>query len=200
MAKIANLAQVATSTVGTGTVTLGAPITGALSFAAAGVQDGDIVSYAIQDGGNSEVGRGVFNLAASTLTREILKSTNSDDPIVLSGNAVVMVTRLAEDHITENKALGNVTGATSINLQEANIFNATVTGSVTWTFTAADVSDGFVIHLTNGGAFAQIWPASVDWPRGNAPILTPSGLDVLVFVTTNGGTTWRGALAMKDSK
>jgi hypothetical protein len=32
----------------------------------------------------------------------------------------------------------------------------------------------------------------VDFPAGTAPTLTASGLDILVFVTTDGGTIYHG--------
>ena len=54
---------------------------------------------------------------------------------------------------------------------------------------------GFTLKLVNGGAFAQTWPASVDWPAATAPTLTASGTDVLVFITCDGGTTWYGFVA-----
>lgn len=98
-------------------------------------------------------------------------------------------------------AVGNATGATTINLNDGEFFTATATGAVTWTFsTPRGDAAGFILRLTNGGAFAQTWPASVDWPGGEAPTLIEAGVDVLVFVTDDGGTKWRGALSMGDSK
>ena len=44
------------------------------------------------------------------------------------------------------------------------------------------------------------WPGTVDWAGGTAPTLTASGLDILVFVTTDGGTIWHGMVASADSK
>lgn len=89
-------------------------------------------------------------------------------------------------------------------LSTGEVFSYTVTGTVTFTFTntpaTADTSSGFVLELTNGGSSTVTWPASVDWPLGVAPTLTTTGVDVLVFVTLDNGTTWRGVLAIKDSK
>lgn len=97
MAKLYNLARMSSETTGTGTITLGSAVSGYLSFAAAGVQNGDTVSYAIKDGSNSEAGRGVYTSSGTTLTRNVLKSTNSDAAINLSGSAEVFITGLAED-------------------------------------------------------------------------------------------------------
>jgi len=93
--------------------------------------------------------------------------------------------------------LGNTSGSQAINLDLAEMFSATATGAVTWTFSNVRGNGaGFVLILTDGGDFAQTWPASVDWPAATAPTLTSGGVDVLVFITDDGGTTWRGALAI----
>jgi hypothetical protein len=97
MAKLADLARMTTATTGTGTITLGAAVSGCLSFAAGGVSDGDTIAYGITDGNNSEVGWGVYTASGTTLTRNVIHSTNSDSAISLSGNAQVFVTVLAED-------------------------------------------------------------------------------------------------------
>lgn len=97
MGKLYNLARMTTATTGTGTITLGSAVAGALSFASAGVKNGETVSYAIKDGANSEVGTGVYTSSGTTLSRTVLKSTNSDAAISLSGSAEVIVTALAQD-------------------------------------------------------------------------------------------------------
>lgn len=97
MSVLANLAKVNTATTGTGTMTLGTAVTGFLTFAAAGIANGDVVSYAIRDGSNSEVGTGTYSSTGPTLTRSPVTSTNSNAAIALSGSAVVMVTPLAAD-------------------------------------------------------------------------------------------------------
>lgn len=91
-----NLARVATATTGTGTITLGAAVPGCLTFAQAGVKNGDIVSYGIADSANSEVGSGIYSSTGPTLTRAVLASTNSNNPINLSGTAQVFICILAE--------------------------------------------------------------------------------------------------------
>lgn len=97
MAKLFNLARMTTATAGTGTITLGTAVSGYLTFALAGVQNGDTVSYGIKDGSNSEVGTGVYTASGTTLTRSVTKSTNSDAAISLSGAAEVFITARKED-------------------------------------------------------------------------------------------------------
>jgi hypothetical protein len=104
MAKLYNLARMTTATTGTGTITLGSAVSSYLSFAAAGVQNGDTVTYAIADGNNREVGRGVYTSSGTTLTRAaILESTNNNLAINLSGNAEVFITAAAEDIANVNE-------------------------------------------------------------------------------------------------
>jgi hypothetical protein len=98
MAGLFNLARVSTATVGTGTMTLGAVVGGYLTFAQAGVPDGAVVSYAINDGSNSEAGFGTYLATGPTLSRDkIVSSTNAGAAINLSGTAQVFITALAED-------------------------------------------------------------------------------------------------------
>lgn len=97
MAEIFDLARMSTATVGAGTITLGAAISGYLSFAGAGVPDGAKVVYGIKDGANSEAGYGTYTAAGTTLSRDkILVSTNGGAAIVLSGAAEVYVAFAAE--------------------------------------------------------------------------------------------------------
>jgi hypothetical protein len=97
--KLYNLARMTTPTTGTGTLSLGAAVSGFLGFAAAGVADGETVTYAINDGAASEIGRGVYSSAGPTLTRAVLKSTNGDAAINLSGSAQVFITAAKEDFV-----------------------------------------------------------------------------------------------------
>ena len=96
MAKLYNLARVNTATTGTGTITLGSAVAGYLTFALAGVADGDVVDYGIKDGSNSEIGTGTYTASGTTLTRSVTKSTNANSAINLSGTAEVFITPRAE--------------------------------------------------------------------------------------------------------
>ena len=97
MVKLVNRAYVNTATTGTGTITLGSPLAGQRSFADAGVSDGDVVRYIIEDGTDWEIGYGVYTASGTTLTRNVEESSNSGSAINLGGNAVVFVTATAAD-------------------------------------------------------------------------------------------------------
>lgn len=93
--KLFTLARMTTATTSTGTITLGAAATVGgvlyLSFAAAGVADGDIIAYGIQDTSNSEYGYGTYTASGTTLTRNVIRSTNSNNAINLTGTAQVFI-------------------------------------------------------------------------------------------------------------
>lgn len=102
---------------------------------------------------------------------------------------------------------GSVSATTTLDMTEGNFFTALIAGSTTFVFANPPVSaangaaaGGFVLELQNGASATITWPAAVDWPGGTAPTLTATGYDVLVFITDDGGTVWRGVLSMKDSK
>lgn len=97
MVKLVNRAKMTTATTGTGTITLGSASDGYQTFAAAGVSDGDTVRYTIEDGNAFEIGSGVYTASGTTLSRTVSESSNSNNALNLSGNAVVFVTAASED-------------------------------------------------------------------------------------------------------
>ena len=93
--------------------------------------------------------------------------------------------------------------AHDVDLELGNVQTYTLSGSQTLTFSnppASGKAGSFTLIVTNGGSATLTWPASVDWAGGTAPTLTSSGVDVLVFVTTDGGTTWLGFSSGLDMK
>ena len=78
---LANIAKMTSTTTGTGTLTLGSAVTGYNTFANAGVTNGQVVTYAIEDydvSGNiiaREVGAGTYSSTGPTLTRDTVYSS-----------------------------------------------------------------------------------------------------------------------------
>lgn len=95
MVTLVNRAKVGTATTGTGPLSLGAAIDGYQSFAGAGVSDGDMVRYVIEDGTAWEIGIGVYS--GTSLTRSPDESSNQGAPVSLSGSAVVFLTAASAD-------------------------------------------------------------------------------------------------------
>jgi hypothetical protein len=94
----------------------------------------------------------------------------------------------------------NATGSTALNITNGNVFNVTLTGNATFTFAGATNSKAcsFALYLKQNatGSHTVAWPASVKWAGNTAPTLTAAAnaIDVLVFETIDGGTTWYGSL------
>ena len=85
--------------------------------------------------------------------------------------------------------------ANDVDLELGNVFTYTLSGAQTLTFSnpiASGNSSSFSLILTNGGSATLTFPSAVDWPAATAPTLTASGVDVLTFVTIDGGTIWYG--------
>jgi hypothetical protein len=202
--------------------TTGAPSTGDLTNSTGGaelaVNTADKRLYSKDSGGNVvEIGTNPTEIQVDNINinGNSITSTNTDgnitlDPdgtgtIELSGPVLIsdnLVTRATlKDYAIEGSAVGNTGATRTLDLNDANFFSATLDQACTFTFSDPPASGdfgAFVLELTNGGAFAITWPASVDWPGGTAPTLTASGKDQLVFTTRDAGTTWLGFVAGLD--
>jgi hypothetical protein len=127
MAKIYNLARVASATAGTGTLTLGSAVAPFLTFAEAGVADGDTVYYSIIDGtADSEIGIGTYTSSGTTLSRDtVLRSTGAGNTakISCSGNqqvAIVYAGSSVRERLTGNLTLYVRTDGSDSNNGRAN--------------------------------------------------------------------------------
>jgi hypothetical protein len=91
---------------------------------------------------------------------------------------------------------------TAIDCATGNYFTRTVSGAASWSFSNIPASRAysFILELTNGGTGTQTWFTNTRWAGGTAPTLTSAGVDLLGFITDDGGSNWRGVLISKDSK
>ena len=135
---------------------------------------------------------GTLLTSASLANYAVLNATNS-----FSFNEQYQMK--LQDYSETVNALGNITGATTLDLTTGNVFTATATGNVTFTVTNVPVSGtcaSISLLATNFGAFTITWPAGTVWlGGGGAPTLSASGTDALVLFTVDAGTTWYAAEA-----
>jgi hypothetical protein len=95
--KYGNRIKVNSATTGTGVISLGTAVEGYQNFSSGGITDGSSVSYVIEDGANFEIGVGTYTASGTTLSRTVSESTNSNNAINLSGEAVIFITPAASD-------------------------------------------------------------------------------------------------------
>lgn len=92
-------------------------------------------------------------------------------------------------------ATGNVT----LNLANGNIFTLTLTGNVTLAVSGAVNGKGcsFTLYLVQDGTGSHTvtWPTGTKW-SGGAPTLSTAAnsVDIVVFESIDGGSTWYGSL------
>lgn len=126
MGKIVNRAKMTVSgTPGAGTITLGSAVAGFRTFAAAGVQNGDVVSYVIEDGSGWEIGQGTYTSSGTTLARTtVQESSNSNAAISATSGAVVYITALAADISAGLKLLGVYTPSSVATLDITSVISS----------------------------------------------------------------------------
>lgn len=113
-----------------------------------------------------------------TITQDLLTINNVEDTLELDmsdGKRVFKATLTAA-----------VTQLSVINASGSNLNSQTIT-----------------ICLTQGtGANKISWPSNVIWSYGREPVLTftQNSIDVIQFLTVDGGSTWYGSLLMADLK
>lgn len=175
----------ATFNASTGVLTLGIP-QGIQGVAGA---DGAVMSVAGRTGD--------VTLTESDITDLDKYSQSEVDTLLLAKASTSSPT------ITGLKEVSVAMGANNIDLSLGNLFTKTITGATTLTVSNVPASGTvgyFILELTNGGAGAVTYPTGTKWSKGTAPTLTASGIDLLRFVTRDGGTRWEASRIQEDSK
>jgi hypothetical protein len=103
-------------------------------------------------------------------------------------------------------ALGNTGAAINLDVVSGGVFSATLTGSATITlrFPVATGASSFTLILTNdatAGRTVAFAGGSFKFPGGAATLsrtTTANAIDIWVFFTPDGGTTYYGNIAMKN--
>lgn len=87
--------------------------------------------------------------------------------------------------------------ALDIDCSTGNYFTKAISTSSTFTFSnvpSSGTAYSFTLEIdVTGSSTAITWPSSVKWPDDTAPTLTDTKTHLFMFVTNDGGTTFRGA-------
>jgi len=124
--------------------------------------------------------------------------TEASKAVTADANGIVSFDNGTIEEVTTVTSSSN---AATINLRDGNLFEHDLTENVTYTFSnpaAAGRASSFVLKVIQDSSARTItWPGSVDWPAATAPTLTATnnGVDVFVFFTIDGGTTYYGFVA-----
>jgi hypothetical protein len=90
--------------------------------------------------------------------------------------------------------------ALNIDCSLGNYFTKTISTNSIFTFGNAPAGKAysFLLELTQTSG-SVTWPAAVVWPDDFPPALTSGKTHLFMFLTDNGGTTWRGTAAANYS-
>jgi hypothetical protein len=180
MSLLADLVQQSTSTTGTGTVTLGAAVTGFRTVAGAGIADGAVVPYAILDGTNRETGTGVVGGSGTTLTR-VLRASTTGSLLNLTGSATVGIAANAGDFAPQ----ANMTATAAPTVSNDNTQGYAV-GSQ-WLWAANNISWTCMDAATG----AAVWvPDSAFVYRDFGHIITAAAGSTSLFTNGQSGVTF----------
>ena len=145
--------------------------------------------------------QGPAHSAAATYTVKLpntLGLTQASGLVTSDANGVVS---FDNGTIDESTTITSSSNAATLNLRDGNSFLHDLTENVTYTFSnpaASGKVSMFVLKIIQGSSARTItWPSSVDWAAATAPTLTATnnGVDVFVFFTIDGGTTYYGFTA-----
>jgi len=176
---------------------------------------GDGTNFVTESGATAIASLGITSTAAeinlldgvTATTAEInyldvttLGTSEASKVVTADANGVVTFDNGISEEYT---AVTSTSNATTVNLQDGTNFSHTLTENTTFTFSnpaASGKVSAFTLKLVqdaSASGFTVTWPAAVDWPAATAPTLTAtaSAVDMFVFITHDGGTTWYGFTA-----
>ena len=145
--------------------------------------------------------QGPAHSAAATYTVKLpntLGLTQASGLVTSDANGVVS---FDNGTIEESTTITSSSNAAALNLRDGNSFLHDLTENVTYTFSnpaASGKLSMFTLKVIQDSSARTItWPSSVDWAAATAPTLTATnnGVDVFVFFTIDGGTTYYGFTA-----
>lgn len=161
-----------------------------------GVEIGvDVQAYDATILTSSDIGSTVQGYDADTAKLDVAQTFTADQTV----SAELKATSYNETYVS----VTSTSNATTVDCEVGNTFMHTLTENTTFTFSNPPVSGTAytmsieIIQDAGGNGYTVTWPASVDFPAATAPTLTAdaNAVDVFVFTTRDGGTTWYGFTA-----
>ena len=125
-------------------------------------------------------------------------STTQVERMRIDSNGVVI---FKNGTVQESTTITSSSNAATLNLRDGDNFVHDLTENVTYTFSnpgSSGTVSAFSLKVIQGATARTItWPSSVDWAGGTAPTLSTANdaVDVFVFFTHDGGTTYYGFTA-----
>ena len=137
-------------------------------------------------------------------------ATQAANNVAITGGTISGINTFSNSKIERYRE--DVTASTisstshTLDLATANIFELTMNSSITSLTISNPPSSGeaysFTVIVKQDGTGSRTisWPASVKFPNASTPTLTttPNKVDILNFITTDGGTTYYGALSLAN--
>ena len=167
------------------------------------------------DVGAGAVAGGSFDASEGSITNVndiACDSITADDGTTIDINDLVIMNDFELQRATirdygETTNTVAAAGATeTLDLTVANVHDITLDEACTLTFSnppASGTAGSFTLILRQDGTggYATTFPASADWAAATAPTLSTGAndVDILVFITVDGGTIWHGMVGSADS-
>ena len=135
------------------------------------------------------------------VTSAIQTQLNAKVGATYTGDVDITGELIVDSYNETYAAVTSSSNATTVNCEAGNMFSHTLTENTTFTFSnppASGTAYSFTLKITQDSTARTItWPAAVDWPSAEAPTISAGSgqVDVFVFFTTDGATTFYGFTA-----
>ena len=168
---------------------------------AGGAMTGAITTNSTFDGVDIATRDAVLTSTTTTANAALPKAGGTLSGAVDAGDQII--SKAVFKDVGETLATNGTSGSTAtIDLEDGNFHKVTLTANCTFTFSnppATGTAGSFTLFLVQDGTGSRTvtWPGSVDWAAATAPTLTTTAaaVDVLTFITLDGGTIWNGFVA-----
>ena len=168
---------------------------------AGGAVTGAITTNSTFDGVDIATRDAVLTSTTTTANAALPKAGGTLTGAVDAGDQII--SKAVFKDVGETLVTNGTSGsAATIDLENGNFYKITLTANCTLTFSnppASGTAGSFTLFLVQDGTGSRTvtWPGTVDWSAATAPTLTTTAaaVDVLTFITLDGGTVWNGFVA-----